>query len=1011
MIIGGEKERALKRCFRNGITALVNGTRNISKEEQNLVNDIFTNFFLENDVAEELFCLLEGKSPNRESLFALFEMAGYEPSQLPGIDFEDAIDLFEEAFIETAIEEESLHEIIKINELRKQSHIQERILIIVRDLLISFKESSLARIVDQYFQKNHYEAIERENLHSQIASYLKWMRDRYGKIELRGIKRRGQQVIQLGLGDIYVPLEAIAYRKFDYDEIQIDDLEGGSSYDIKLDKVLELGKRIVITGGPGCGKTTVLLYIAWSLSTALATGDQYFAKEKLGLKKDLPLPLFVPLSLFAIYRRNNAQSKDPRKRTLAAFISDFLIEKQSSFDLPNSFFEKLLQNGQQVILLLDGLDEVPNEEDRILVRQSIEELVTGRDDLRTIVTCRSAAYRDQTALGKGFQEVRVKALNKQQYTALIHQAYQHLYRHDPTEYRRKIEEILGSIDKFEEERRQRLGSDVEPLVTSPLIVRLLLVVHFNSRRLPEQRAELYMKATDALLLPDYAPDDSVALEIGRLIGKSKEQHRELVQHLAYAMHTKGAEVGREITEQELRSILMSNPSFSSEIDEFIGLTRLRGTLLEERLGFYRFIHLSFQEFLTARYMAEVKRGEEGVNGIVSFLERGVLIDTWWREPILLTAGYLSITSPHSAKLFIKRLAGIDKEAIKRKRILEADYQIASAELSAAGFLEWQPDDNLLRQELVDRIIELFTNSSIMKTAKAVLRVSVGDSLAKLGDRRVEITSIDEIQFCYVPSGPFWMGCSDEDTWGDANEKPFHLVENLNDNYWISRYPITIAQFRIFIEDSGHELHYPESVEGLFNHPVSHITWYDAIEFCSWLTERWHSKKLLPKSLKVDLPSEAQWEKAARGGEEVPDQPVLCSINTIKKIEEVRMKKNPIVNRRYPWGNEASPEFANFKDNNFRSTSALGCFSNGSSPYGCEDMSGNVWEWTKSPFENYPRQKEAGEELAKIQSKLRLVVRGGSFVNSKFLVRCTTRSFGIPFRTNFDYGFRIVLNSN
>lgn len=1004
--LGSERERSIKRCFRNGIAAFLDGLKNVNKEEKKLLARIFKKFFLEEEVADELIVLLDGKTLDHNRLITLFENSGYVHNQIPGIDFQLALELFEETFIATATEEKSLQEIIKINELRAQRQTQQKILDTVQEYLNSLKEKNIDIIIDQYMEGTGKEAAERNKLQSQIKSYVSWLRDRYGKIELRGIKRRGQQVLQLDLGDIYVPLEAVAFKRFEYEDSLYDDTERSNFYNIKLDKVMELGKRIVITGGAGCGKTTVLLYIAWILSTALATGDQNYIQEKLGLKNIIPLPLFVPLSLFVMYQRNNARSLEPRKKTLAAFISDFLVEKQSSFDLPSRFFEKLLQSGQHVILLLDGLDEVPNEDERILVRQAIEDLVTGRDDLRVVVTCRSTAYKDQTALGRGFHEVHVKALIKEQRNRLIQQAYGHIYRKYPVECSKKIKELIDSLDKFEEQRRQRLGRDTEPLVTSPLLVRLLLIVHFSTIRLPEQRAELYMKAIDTLLLPDYAPDDSVAVEIGRLIGKSKENHRELVQHLAFAMHLKGAELGREITEQELRSIL-SNSSYSADTDKFIALTRLRGTLLEERLGFYRFIHLSFQEFLAARYLAEVKRAEAGVNGIVVFLEKGLLIDIWWREPTLLVAGYLSIISPYSAKLFLKRLAGINKDATEHNRNLSADAQMAGIEISATAFLEWKPDDDLLRKELSHKIVELFLNKKIMVTTKPFLRVSTGNALARLGDKRPEVSSIEEIPFCYVPAGGFWMGCADGDEWGDVYEKPFHIVENCNTDYWISRYPITIAQFKIFIQESKYLLQNQESLEGFPNHPVSNISWVEAIEFCNWLTNKLQMKGLLHTNCKIDLPTEVQWEKAARGGIEIPEQPIVCQVKKIKQNSKMRKIKNPILNRRYPWGNEPNPDFANFKDSGFRSTIPVGCFIAGSSPYGCEDMSGNVWEWTKSLLGNYPCQPKHIVEYSIIQNQ-KIVVRGGSYINSKFLIRCSTRRYGFPSGTSSDFGFRVVI---
>jgi predicted NACHT family NTPase len=191
---------------------------------------------------------------------------------------------------------------------------------------------------------------------------------------------------------------------------------------------------------------------------------------------------------------------------------------------------------------------------------------------------------------------------------MIRQAYAAIYREDPAARQAKADELLDGIRKLEDERRRRLGKEVERLVSSPLLVRMLLVVHFSERRMPEQRAELYMRATDAMLLPEYAPDEATADRIGRLVGGSRELHRDLVQHLAFAMHRRGPTQGREIQEDDLRRVLKDNPAYAGLVDDLIGLTRLRGTLLEERLGAYRFIHLAFQEYLAARYLAEIVGG-------------------------------------------------------------------------------------------------------------------------------------------------------------------------------------------------------------------------------------------------------------------------------------------------------------------------------------------------------------------------------------------------------------------
>jgi formylglycine-generating enzyme required for sulfatase activity len=487
----------------------------------------------------------------------------------------------------------------------------------------------------------------------------------------------------------------------------------------------------------------------------------------------------------------------------------------------------------------------------------------------------------------------------------------------------------------------------------------------------------------------------------------------LAQHLAFAMHSKGEKQGREISEDELKKILKKDPAHAPLMNDFVQLTRLRGTLLEERLGTYRFIHLAFQEYLAARYLAEVIRGENGVSGIAAFLESGPVLDSWWREPALLTVGYLSITSPHNSQLFLRRLAGIDKDAAKRNTALSPDVQMVAAELAASAYLEWQPEEEELRRALAKRIAGLFADKEMMNAAKALLRVAAGNALARLNDPRPEVISIEHMQFCCVPAGPFWMGSPDEDELAWDDEKPLHLNETLKYDYWISRYPLTAAQFKEFVDQTHFKPGKAESVKGAPNHPLVYVSWHEAGKFCQWLTEKWQREGKLPKDRMVRLPTEAEWEKAARGGLQIPSAPVFHSIKELAEgngkwvmdDSERVMIKNPYPQRRYPWGKDPDANLMNYRDTGIGSTSAVGCFPGGAGLYGCEEMSGNVWEWCQTKWrDNYKTPADESTEGGAAR-----VFRGGAFFYDLQRVRCASRHFNLP-DLRHDYGgFRVVLS--
>jgi formylglycine-generating enzyme required for sulfatase activity len=544
-------------------------------------------------------------------------------------------------------------------------------------------------------------------------------------------------------------------------------------------------------------------------------------------------------------------------------------------------------------------------------------------------------------------------------------------------------------------------------------VRLLLVVRAGGGILPAQRAALYMKATNAMLRPDYGPDVAVADRLGQLVGANLTVHRDLVQHVAFHMHRRGPEQGQAIGEGALRRLLQESP-YEPHIDDFLSLTRMRGTLLAARFDRYRFIHLVFQEFMAARYLAEAKRDEEGLDSIVFFFETGPVLDSWWREVVLLTAGYLGVTSPYTARRFLRRLAGVDGAA--RDRTLSPNVQLAAAELAAIALSEAQLEDEPLRQSIVARLAALFTDSDTMATAPPALRALAGDALARLGDPRPGVgvrpmaggqIRLPDIELCYAPPGPFWMGSDEDDPGAEEYETNQHKVD-LTYGYWIGRYPVTVAQFQAFVADTGHRPADSSALQEPPNRPVRFVTWDNALAFCRWLTERAHEHTLVPLEWSFALPSEAEWEKAARGGLDLPQTPTLARLGetlTISEADELDYYANPHPRARYPWGNVSDPNRANYNDAGLQSTTAAGTFPQGISPYGLMGCSGNVGEWTRSLQRPYPYH--AGDGRENLTYRASRAVRGGAFWHSLNEVRCASRHSALPHYIR-GYGFRVAL---
>ncbi len=215
----------------------------------------------------------------------------------------------------------------------------------------------------------------------------------------------------------------------------------------------------------------------------------------------------------------------------------------------------------------------------------------------------------------------------------------------------------------------------------------------------------------------------------------------------------------------------------------------------------------------------------------------------------------------------------------------------------------------------------------------------------------------------IPAGPFIMG-SDS---GDPDETPQHEVDL--PAFEIDLYEVTNAQFAAFVEATGYQTDAEKAgeagwrayyTEGKENHPVVKVSWNDAVAYCQWGGKR--------------LPTEAEWEKAARGTD----------------------------GRVFPWGNEWDPAKANVKESGFRGTTPVGGFPDGVSPYGVYDMAGNVWEWTADWYQPYPGSSDTGNPY--FGEKFR-VTRGGGWFEEAAQVRTSNRNATSPSAANDDLGFR------
>ncbi|HEY5729433.1 MAG TPA: SUMF1/EgtB/PvdO family nonheme iron enzyme [Anaerolineales bacterium] len=216
----------------------------------------------------------------------------------------------------------------------------------------------------------------------------------------------------------------------------------------------------------------------------------------------------------------------------------------------------------------------------------------------------------------------------------------------------------------------------------------------------------------------------------------------------------------------------------------------------------------------------------------------------------------------------------------------------------------------------------------------------------------------DISFVHVPAGKFLMGSRKDNKLADNDEKEQHTVE-IGQEYWIGRYPVTNEQYAKFVEETNQKHEWVKDWKKKLDHPVVNVSWHDAQAFCEWLNQ---IKDInMPDGYIFRLPTEAEWEKAARGE----------------------------YGNEWPWGNEFDPKKCNSTEGGRGGTTPVGAYSPaGDSPYGAGDMAGNVWEWTQSLLKDYPYQ--AGDGREDLKGSGSRVFRGGSFYDTSRYVRCALR---------------------
>lgn len=833
-----------------------------------------------------------------------------------------------------------------------------------------------------------------------LWTYLNQLVHDTATLNLGGVDRRivsEQAESTLELAAVYTALDTV--RTLDRDPRQLRRAKvahPGGDEQARLSALAFAAAQpyTALLGDPGSGKSTFTNFLALCLAgelLGLATvnlarlGDEWSAGPL--------LPLRVVLRHFAaVIAPAELKLDDP----LWTYLTDQLGASLEGF--APLLRQHLLEEGG--LLILDGLDEVPEAaRQRERVKAAIVRFKRQFPRVRILLTSRTYAYQRQQWRLPDFNEAVLAPFSEEQIESFVDQWYGHMAQIRPglsaTEAQGRATLLKQAIAR---------SPHLQELAPRPLLLTLMASLHaWRGGSLPADREQLYDESVELLL--DLWERPKIVLDgDGQPILQTESmaewlrcpqiQVRAALEKLAYDVHrqqetTTGA---ADIDEGALVVVLMQvakDPDLKQErVIEYI---RDRAGLLTNRgEGIYSFPHRTFQEYLAARYLTE--------NGFPNQLVKLVRTDAErWREVFLLAGAKVARGTPYAAWSLVDRLCPQPCDPTRAQSATDRDWWaalLAGQLLVETGiYTKIDPTDDLTDIETLAHVCSWLQTLVADGHLPPADRAAAGRALGWLGDERPGVgccNGLPALDWVAVEPGPFIMGSKRADTqWED--ERPQFTCHLIKQRYLISRYPVTVAQFQVFIDAGGYQdalfwtragwqwrvengITGPANYGGDYetpNHPQIGVSWYEAVAFCRWLAQGLGQP--------IRLPTEAEWERAARH----------------------------IDGRTYPWGNEGDPQqHCNMAETGIGSSTAVGSFPTGNAACGAADLAGNILEWCSTKwvdtYKDYARR--ADDDL---EGEARRVVRGGSFVNYRSYVRCASRDSYVPVFRFSGCGFRVV----
>ena len=762
---------------------------------------------------------------------------------------------------------------------------------------------------------------------------------------------------------------------------------------LRVEEVVAQFKRVLLTGGPGAGKSTAARYLAVIL-----------ANDHLGASRDGGLlagqvPVFIGVNALTRWEGFVDQARNDGADVITLYVS----ETSFGGDFGREQELRGLADDGQLLLVVDGLDEVWIGTDdgelgidrRALLAAALDRFLRRYPNAGSLITCRPEAEGRflPTLNERGFSSVELPPVGTDYAELLVERFLDLCGAQRPDEVKMRIRslwsdgvEAVLSVPLYVALFAATLTADVGPaqMSRSALLgeaVRLLAIRWSQSRSATELHGD-----------PDAVIDRPEA----------EAQLIAALQRIALKSLTEARRPGSSPSGIDNGALLGELTYFRNGM--YLAFTYLvdeSGLFEAIDEGLYRFRLRPFEEYLgAAELISEGGRPLEEFKGAMKARPER------WLEPVALACDLLA-----------GRLGAVPAAAALGDVILDwlnaEDEQEWAFLWLASTAVERLVDDHSLAttsgtcNRLVARVEEGYPGS---RAISHFGRLRVGEAIAKVGDPRVGVTApsgIPEFDWLDIPGGVLALGTSAADekflreaTW--SQQWNLNYEQQASDTavgaYSVSRYLVTVGQYRAFLDaENGYAsarwwdglavpLTAPElpRAAGRMSDPATDVSWYDALAFC-----RWASACL---GEVVRLPTEVEWEFAARG-------------------------PSGVERRVFPWGDVYDDRRANGLDSGIGRPTPVGLYPVADGAWGNDsplDLSGNVWEWCSTIHSTeygheflYPYNAEDGRESLDADDSHRRVVRGGSFTNQAFLLRTTMRGHDRPSLRAARQGFRVV----